>query len=287
MHTLLFEPESALYRQMQTLVRQKRMIFVAGLPGTGKSLLIHQLSHIANATQRSVWLLQWDTCRPPFEACVAGKRYPQDRGATHPMIRVAVGLWVRQALAYWHAQLDERAILIGETPFVGNRFTELAERRTDDIEPMLAGAQCQFLLSVPSVKLRAHMEAERERRAAHPMHEREKEDAPPNVLRDLWHQLAAAAGHLGMPNAPAQPNSAPYDPHIYEAVFMRLLKNRQVQVWHMDEILPAQTFSAYDYKIAISHVLPTPDEANQAIGLTEQVYSDSILLQNKITHWYE
>ena len=43
------------------------MVFVAGLPGTGKSLLVNQLVHIAARAGRLVHLLQWDVARPTFE----------------------------------------------------------------------------------------------------------------------------------------------------------------------------------------------------------------------------
>jgi MoxR-like ATPase len=53
----------------------RRMVFVVGLPGTGKSLVVHQLVHVASAAGRAVHLLQWDVARPGFEASPAGRRY--------------------------------------------------------------------------------------------------------------------------------------------------------------------------------------------------------------------
>ena len=79
------------------------------------------------APGRRVHLLQWDVARPVFEASGAGRRYPLADGVTHPVIRKAAGLWVRAALADWSER--NRApehLLVGETPFVGNRFVELA-----------------------------------------------------------------------------------------------------------------------------------------------------------------
>ena len=76
----------------------RRMVFFAGLPGTGKSLLVHQLAHLALGAGRSVHLLQWDVARPVFEASPAGRPYPLTDGVTHAVIRKAAGLWVRQAL---------------------------------------------------------------------------------------------------------------------------------------------------------------------------------------------
>ena len=70
----------------------RRVIFFAGLPGTGKSLLVHQLVHLASGAGRQVHLLQWDVARPVFEASPAGRRYPLADGVTHPVIRRAAGL---------------------------------------------------------------------------------------------------------------------------------------------------------------------------------------------------
>ncbi len=66
-----------------------RFVFMAGLPGTGKSLLVHQLAHLAAGAGRTVHLLQWDVARPLFEASPAGGRYPLKDGVTHATIRKA------------------------------------------------------------------------------------------------------------------------------------------------------------------------------------------------------
>lgn len=63
---------SPLRDALVALGREARMIFFAGLPGTGKSLLIHQLAHLAHARGRRVHLLQWDVARPAFEASAPG-----------------------------------------------------------------------------------------------------------------------------------------------------------------------------------------------------------------------
>jgi len=105
-----------------------RMVFFAGLPGTGKSLLVHQLAHLALGAGRSVHLLQWDIARPVFEASPAGRRYPLTDGVTHAVIRKAAGLWVRQAVIAWSERHPgPEHVLIGETPFIGGRFIELAQ----------------------------------------------------------------------------------------------------------------------------------------------------------------
>ena len=53
------------------------MVFLAGLPGTGKSLLLKQLVLIAQQAGRTVDTLQWDVTRLPFEtADILALGYP-------------------------------------------------------------------------------------------------------------------------------------------------------------------------------------------------------------------
>ena len=138
----------------------RHMVFFAGLPGTGKSLLVHQLTHMARASRRSVHLLQWDVARPVFEASAAGQRYPLADGVTHAVIRKAAGRWVRQAVAQWSARHPGiEHLLVGETPFVGHRFIELAHRLGDGAEPLLIDRSCRFVIAVPSAEVRQFLKA--------------------------------------------------------------------------------------------------------------------------------
>ena len=124
---MLVAEDSPLFATLAALAREARLVFFAGLPGTGKSLLIRELAHLAHAQGRRIHLLQWDVARPPFEASEAGRRYPLADGVTHGVIRLAVGRWARAAVAHWHTQHPgDGDLLIGETPFIGHRLIELA-----------------------------------------------------------------------------------------------------------------------------------------------------------------
>src|SRR5262245_25100887 len=211
---MLIAESSPLFAALDTLARDARLVFFAGLPGTGKSLLIRELAHLAHARGRRIHLLQWDVARPVFEASEAGRRYPLDRGVTHGVIRLAVGRWARAAVARWdaaHRRAPEH-LLIGETPFIGHRLVELARPASDEAELVLTAPPTTFVVPVPSRALREHLEAERERRAREPVHPREREDAPPEVLRALWRDLAGA--------------DVPYDPTVYQSMYERLLRHR-------------------------------------------------------------
>jgi hypothetical protein len=280
---LVVGADARLGEQLRRLA-DRRMVFVAGLPGTGKSLLVNQLVHIAARAGRCVHLLQWDVARPPFEASHAGRRYPQVSGVTHAIIRRATGLWARGALAAW----DERHrapehLLIGETPFVGNRFVELARRLDDRAEALLTAASCRFALAVPSREVRRFVEAERERRSASPRHPREREDAPPRVLRDLWHDLVSieAAGRVAG-DAPV-----PYDPVLYQRVYERVLRHRPREVVAQDVILPTATMSVYDFDAQARDLVPTESEADAFVREVERRYPDLTVLDAEIARWWE
>ena len=60
---LVVDADRRLAERMRTLAG-RRMVFFAGLPGTGKSLLVHQLVHLASGAGRQVHLIQWDVARP-------------------------------------------------------------------------------------------------------------------------------------------------------------------------------------------------------------------------------
>src|SRR5215470_13176888 len=195
---LVLTAGSPLHAALATLATAARVVVVTGLPGTGKSLLIHQLAQLAHATGRAITLLQWDVARPVVEASPAARAFPATHGVTHAMVRVAVGGWARGAIAAWDSERPAGALLIVEAPLVGHRLVELARPMADAAEPLLSGSRTRFIVPVPSRALRAHLEAERGRRARAPRHPREREDAPPDVLRDLWRQLARLAAALGL-----------------------------------------------------------------------------------------
>jgi len=259
----------------------RRLVFFAGLPGTGKSLLVHQLVHLATGVGRRVHLLQWDVARPVFEASPAGRRYPLADGVTHAVIRSAAGRWVRNALVEWNERHREpEHLLVGETPFVGNRFVELARRIDDRAEALLTSPSCRFVIAVPSREVRSFLETRRERRARDPLHPREREDAPPHVLRDLWQNLATIAGR-------AAGGPVPYDPVVYAGVYERLLRYRNTEILELDVILPTERLSVYDFAIAPRDLVPTDTEAERFIREVERRYPDLRVLDGEIARWWE
>lgn len=269
---MLIADDPSLLAALETLARDQRLVFFAGLPGTGKSLLIHQLAHLAHARGRRIHLLQWDVARPVFEASEAGRRYPLDGGVTHGVIRLAVGRWARGAVARWHARhRGAEHLLIGETPFIGHRLIDLARPAADEAESLLTSPAAAFVIPVPSRALREHLEAERARRAREPLHAREREDAPPEVLRALWRDLAGA--------------DVPYDPTVYQRAYERVLRHRRAEVLPLHARLQTDGISAYDFRVPVRDFVPTPGEAARAIAEVEASHPDAADVQRAIDGW--
>ena len=283
---LVARADPHLYDQLRRLARDHRLVFFAGLPGTGKSLLVHQLAHLADAGGRTVHLLQWDVVRPVFEASAAGRRYPLVGGVTHAVIRKAIGVWVRRAVARWDRQHPEPGhLLIGETPLVGHRFVELARRLDDAAEPVLGAVSTRFAIPVPSRETRRFLEGERERRTARPRHHREREDAPSPVVRDLWRQIVAVAPSLGVAAPPVQ--DPPYDPALYQGVYERLLRHRHTEVVPVATRLPTAALSVHDFAVPRRDLTPDPDEIPGFIREIETQYPDPEALEREIDRWYQ
>lgn len=271
---VILDPRSPLYATLEELAGGGRRVFFAGLPGTGKSLLIHQLAHLGHARGRTIHLLQWDIARPVFERSVPGQRYPQVEGVTHGIIRIAAGRWARAAIERWdREQPGDAPLLIGETPFVGHRLVELARPANDGAEPLLAAPSTRFVIPVPSPRVRRHLEAERDRRARRPLHEREREDASPQVLRALWRQILAVGAE-------------DYDPRVYRRVYLHVLARRRAQVLALDVVLPTASFSAYAFDVPVADLLPGEDEVRRWIRSAEEAYPDSNSLRREIERWY-
>jgi hypothetical protein len=257
---------------------------VAGLPGTGKSLVINQLAHLAAREGRTAHLLQWDVARPVFEASAAGRRHPVIDGVTQPVIRKAVGVWARRAVVGWAAAHPARAhVLLGEAPLIGDRLLALARVLDDDAEPLLAHASCVFAIPVPSVEVRGHVEAERERRASASRHPREREDAPPQVLRDLWRQVLAAARALGIA---AGSDDAPYDAAIYRRVYETVLRHRTTEIVGIDTVLPTAAMSVYDFAVPCVDLVPRADEADALVREMERRHADRVALARDVDAWW-
>ncbi len=273
---------SDLYQILREYAETRRIVFIAGLPGVGKSLLIQQLSLIATQAGRKVHLLQWLSARTVFETANNLAKYPEVDGVTDPAIRKAVGMWARGAVLEWDQQHPESEhLLIGEVPLIGNRLIELAEQHDDAVEPLLASEQTVFAVPVPSWEVREEIEKARARTLASPRNEWEKLDAAPNVLTALWQDVNELARDIKLTKA--RPDS-PYNPYIYGGVYEALLQNRQNRLLLIDEILrPSE--SVYELDVLAGELQATSEQVREMMQRVEEQYT-SAALREAVSNWH-
>jgi hypothetical protein len=287
MTNVILPSDSTVYHAFEQLIDSQRLVFFAGLPGVGKSLLSQQLALMAQLAGRKVHLLQWDMVRQPFvtdDHILAN--YPEMDGITHGAVRKAVGLWVRAAIGQWcQHHLDGAAMLIGEAPLIGNRLIELVQRHDDDVERILSSSDARFVIPVPSREVRRTIEGKREASSANPQNEREQSDAIPQVLQAAWLELYRIAPALELTHTDVD-QQIDYDPDIYEGVYSILLKHRHNQPLPLTIHLPTEHLSVYDIHVQVGELAPKRDEVRACMAQVERLYPDMRSLDREINSWY-
>ena len=285
MNNIIIPEHTDLHEKLLKTAQNADMAFFVGLPGVGKSLLLQQLTHMATNAGRSVHLLQWDVTRDPFETPEMLAKYPEIDGVTHAMIRKAVGLWARDAIAIWSKKYTAPShMLIGELPLIGNRLMEPVQRLADDIEPLLSSNRCMFLLPVPSNSVRELIVSKRESTIAQPQHEKETKDAPPNVLRDLWRDLYHLAHQLNILEAPPEAGLPAYRAEIYRDVYLHLLKYRHSVVLNVDTALKPPG-SAYDLPKIAGNLVATAEQVQEIMNHLEAEFTPE-QVEKMVSEWY-
>ena len=263
---------------LREAARGRRCLFVAGLPGTGKSLIVRRIAEIVREGGRPVGLLRWDVARLAFDTPALLARYPEVEGVTHAAIRVAAGRWARDAVCRWSEAGADGALLVGETPLVGERFASLARRADDAVEPLLASDATLFLVPVPTAAVRARIESARERDASAPVGARDVASAAPRLVSWHWHDLVAVAQRLGI--ASALPSG--YDPDLYAATFRRVLARRHARVVEIDEIVDAA--GVVRAAVDESEIVPTSGDVAAATRSVEGMPPDEV--DRAAAEWY-
>ena len=288
---LLIPEDSRLFQILLHLVDHRKMVFLAGLPGTGKSLVLQQLALLARDRGRTPHLLQWDVCRLPFLTNARVKEhYHEEDGITHAGVRKAVGMWARRAVGNWSEQHRGRPdILIGEVPIIGNRLVELVRMESDSVETALADeTSTYFGIPTPSREVRRLIEAQRKERSASPLHEREKGDAQPGIMYALWEDLCAVALRFGLVDEEERKDRAgEYDPDLYCDAYSVLLRRRPAGRIDLDIPLSTEGRSVYDLAVGQRDLVPSAGEVEAAIREMEARYSRPGELEQSVERWYE
>lgn len=280
---IILPKDSNIFKAFQKAI-DKRVVFFTGLSGVGKSLYIQQFSKMTANAGRVVHLLQWDVTREAFQTNEVMTKYPEIDGVTHPMIRKAVGLWTRQGILNWHKEnSDEKHILIGELPLIGNRLVEVVQKHDDEVEALLASDQSQFFLPVPSKSVREHIVGCRTNSINQPSHERESADAPPSVVNSNWQEIRELSIRLGL--ATEAEDSGDYNPDTYAGAYEYLLRNRHATTLLVEQILPT-VGSVYELGVIETEIAAKADEVAAIFAEIESKYTVEDV-NKMIANWYE
>lgn len=281
----IIPPDTAIGASFRKAVATNKIIAIAGLPSSGKSLLLQQLSILAHLEGRRVHSMQWDAARRAFETPEWLERYPERDNITHPAIRKVVGLWVRRAIEDWRkAHAGDRDVLIAELPVVGGRFAELLQPQDDTAEQTLRSEEVIFFVPIPTREMRETITGHRAATFANPRNEQETKDAPIHIVEADW----IAARHLynqwqGIASAPAE--DAAYDPEIYASVFRRLLRFRNFEILDVNQSFETKG-SAYERPFPVTELTAAAGEVAATFDLLTELYPGK-LAETAIDGWWE
>lgn len=267
-------PSTSLIRQtLEDAVHDLRIILVAGLPSSGKSLVFQQLTILASEAGRRVHTLQWDDARHPFETDAWLSVYPDPLpGTTHPAIRKAIGLWVRKGVTRWAASHDDAAnILIVEVPIVGGRFIELMRPSEDDAEGLLSSDKTKVIVTIPTDEVREKLEGFRAASHANPRNDGEAMEAAPSVVKADWIESRQLYNSWeGIPDDPERDSK--YDRDIAHAVFLRLTRHRKTHFLDIDQVFDTKG-STFDRPVPVTGFRPTETEVTNAYARLKELFT--------------
>ena len=281
---IILPQETILYKALDELATQAKVVCFSGLPAVGKSLYVQQFSYMALSKGRQITILQWDLARQVFETEEVLSTYPEVEGITHAGIRKACGIWARGAVFKWQKEnVDNNNLLIIEGPLIGNRFIELVAPMKDEAEQFLRSKAVQFVVPVPSQAVRIAIEARRKKTSDAPGHAGEKADASPQVVMVLYNELSEVALKLGY----SEPvDWYAYKPDLYEFVYRKVLKNRNLVILNIDMLIDVKD-SVYAFPEAIRrNLIPLPEEASSSIEVMEKQFRTTGELQTSVDEWF-
>ena len=159
----LITPQSPVYKTLEQIAKTAKGVVFSGLPGVGKSLYINQFRIIAQGLGKEITVIQWDIARKSFETSKILERFPMGKGTVHDGVKLSAGYWLIEVLKNWlKTAADQKKILLIEAPLVGHRFIELAHIQKDEtLEKFLKADSFQFIIPIPSKKVRKKIEADR------------------------------------------------------------------------------------------------------------------------------
>lgn len=283
--TLLFSKNSTLYKTLDPLSKNAKIIMISGLPGVGKSLYINQLHHISKLNGRNITVIQWDMARKAFETPEILARYPLGDGLTHKGVLLAVGLWVLDAVKEWtETHPDKHDLLLIEAPLLGNRFIELAKIAPDAaLESVLKSDKFQVVVPIPSKKLRDNIEKARAKDV--PDDVKVWAGAKPSVMLLLWKMVCQIATELGYEKPIDLSVQPPYDPSVYQFVYGKILKHRHFTPLLVDKVFKFELDSE-DELHNLGSLKATAEAANNYADRISEKYPTDADIEARIKEWF-
>jgi len=271
------------FTSLENLAKSSRIVVFVGLPGTGKSLYINQFHQIALQQNRKVEIIQWDVVRKSFETEKISTLYPTIQGQTHAGIRLIASNWLLAYLKKWHGQnvKDNRALLMIEAPLVGGRFSNLVHIQDDTaLEKVLSQTSTQFILPIPSNKVRLKIVEERKAQI--------KEDATkwsgakPSVLKQLWLDTLHIGNEIGLVNEKTEA----YEEMSYATIYGHILRHRNLNKWIIKDKFDIQIENE-SLLHGLKNSTPSKEEIEKTLFKTQQMYPDNKQINAAVLHWYD
>jgi putative phosphoesterase len=230
-----FIPESSnIFKKLKASAQSTKIVVFSGLPGVGKSLYVNQFKQLAQSLDKTVTVIQWDVARKAFETPEISQRFPTGESMVHNGLKLSVGKWLLDTVKSW-LEVNEKGsgVLLIEAPLVGHRFVELAQRQEDsNLEAFLGSEACQFIVPIPSRKVREKIEADRKAQVSEDA--KNWSGAKHSVMELLWKMIGDIANTMGK-QIPIDAQLQ-YEPEIYEFVFSKVLKHRHMVPLYIEEI---------------------------------------------------
>lgn len=274
---------SSVFQTLKKAAKEAKAVVFSGLPGVGKSLYINQFQAIAAKEGRTITVIQWDIARKAFESGKAAAHFPMGAGVVHNGVKLSVGAWLLDTIKSWlkNTQHSENLLLI-EAPLVGHRFIELAKIQSDkSLEDFFSSPAFQFLVPIPSKKVRAKIEGDRSAQIAEDA--KTWTGAKPSVMLMIWKMVCGIANKFGQ-NIPME-GQPTYDPKIYEFVFNKILQHRHFTPLPIDEIYPVSVENEADLH-ATGSLAANEEVADKYAAQILSQYSNLADIDTVVADWY-
>ncbi len=279
-----FIPESStVYQSLKLSAETAKIVVFSGLPGVGKSLYVNQFKQLAQSLDKDVTVIQWDVARKAFETPEISQRFPTGDSLVHNGLKLSVGMWLMDTVKSWLSVNKEGSgLLLIEAPLVGYRFVELAHKQDDaSLEAFLTGDTCQFIVPIPSEKVREKIEADRKAQVSEDA--KEWSGAKHSVMELLWKMICGIANTMGKQiSMDSQP---PYDPDIYEFVFRKVLKHRHLIPLHIEEIFNIAIKNENELH-KVGSIQANSETANKYGKLVMDLHPTNETIDAEVNDWY-